>query len=81
MDSVRLPSDLFTATFAASRSVGWSANVLEQIANNKLIRPITDWATKQESSSNEQTLIADVDLLGIGDYFSILHSPFFPLDI
>ncbi len=39
MDSVGLPSDLFTATFAASRSVGWSANVLEQVANNRLIRP------------------------------------------
>jgi citrate synthase len=41
MDSVGLPPDLFTATFAASRSVGWSANVLEQAANNRLIRPET----------------------------------------
>lgn len=39
MHSVGLPPDLFTATFAASRSVGWSANVLEQAANNRLIRP------------------------------------------
>ncbi len=39
MHSVALPPDLFTATFAASRSVGWSANVLEQAANNRLIRP------------------------------------------
>ena len=39
MDSVGLPSELFTETFAASRSVGWSANVLEQVANNRLIRP------------------------------------------
>jgi citrate synthase len=39
MDSVGLPPDLFTATFAASRSVGWSANVLEQVADNRLIRP------------------------------------------
>jgi citrate synthase len=43
MDSVGLPSDLFTATFAASRSVGWSANVLEQVANNRLIRPETEY--------------------------------------
>jgi citrate synthase len=43
MDSVGLPSDLFTATFAASRSVGWSANVLEQVANNRLIRPVTEY--------------------------------------
>lgn len=43
MDSVGLPADLFTATFAASRSVGWSANVLEQVANNRLIRPETEY--------------------------------------
>lgn len=43
MDSVGLPPDLFTATFAASRSVGWSANVLEQVANNRLIRPKTEY--------------------------------------
>lgn len=39
MDSVGLPADMFTATFAASRSAGWSAHVLEQVANNRLIRP------------------------------------------
>ncbi len=43
MDSVGLSPDLFTATFAASRSVGWSANVLEQVANNRLIRPETEY--------------------------------------
>jgi citrate synthase len=39
MHSIGLPSDLFTATFAASRSIGWTANILEQVANNRLIRP------------------------------------------
>ena len=29
----------FTPTFAVSRSVGWSAHVLEQVSNNRLIRP------------------------------------------
>ena len=43
MDSAGLPADLFTATFAASRSVGWSANVLEQVANNRLIRPEAEY--------------------------------------
>ena len=43
MNSVDLPPDLFTATFAASRCVGWTANVLEQVANNRLIRPETEY--------------------------------------
>ena len=48
MDSVGLPSDLFTATFAASRSVGWSANVLEQVANNRLIRPEIEYTGNRD---------------------------------
>jgi len=43
MHSVGLPPDLFTPTFAASRSVGWTANVLEQVANNRLIRPDVEY--------------------------------------
>jgi citrate synthase len=43
MHSVGLPPDLFTASFAASRSAGWSANVLEQVANNRLIRPEVEY--------------------------------------
>ncbi len=39
LSAVRLPGDMFTPTFAVSRSVGWSAHVLEQANNNRLIRP------------------------------------------
>ena len=39
MESAGLPPELFTATFAASRTVGWSAHVLEQAGDNRLIRP------------------------------------------
>jgi citrate synthase len=39
MNSVGLDRQLFTPTFTASRTVGWSANILEQAANNRLIRP------------------------------------------
>jgi citrate synthase len=39
MESIGLPSDLFTPTFACSRAIGWTANILEQAADNRIIRP------------------------------------------
>lgn len=35
--------DLYTAIFAISRVAGWVAHVLEQYANNRLIRPRSNW--------------------------------------
>jgi citrate synthase len=43
LSSVGLPGDLFTPTFAVSRVAGWTAHVLEQIGNNRLIRPEADY--------------------------------------
>ncbi|MBX7165444.1 MAG: citrate synthase [Pirellulales bacterium] len=34
-----LPIDLYTPLFVVSRVVGWSAHVIEQLDNNRLIRP------------------------------------------
>ncbi|MHA1110229.1 MAG: citrate/2-methylcitrate synthase [Promethearchaeota archaeon] len=34
-----IPTPLFTPLFAAARSVGWVAQAIEQLADNKLIRP------------------------------------------
>jgi len=34
-----IPSDLYTAIFAMARSVGWTAHLIEQYANNRLVRP------------------------------------------
>lgn len=36
---VGVPTDLFPACFAISRSIGWTAHTLEQIAANRIIRP------------------------------------------
>jgi citrate synthase len=41
--AVGLPGDMFPPTFAVSRSVGWSAHVLEQVANQRLIRPASEY--------------------------------------
>jgi citrate synthase len=38
-----IPIDLFTPIFAVSRISGWTAHVLEQFANNRLIRPRAEY--------------------------------------
>ncbi len=44
LSSLGLPGDMFTPTFAASRVAGWCAHVLEQAANNRLIRPEAEYS-------------------------------------
>ncbi|GAB2667028.1 hypothetical protein GCM10027169_31270 [Gordonia jinhuaensis] len=39
MDRCGLPREMFTPTFAVSRVVGWSANIVEQSAIRTIIRP------------------------------------------
>jgi citrate synthase len=39
MELCGLPRSMFTPTFASSRVIGWCANILEQAADSKIIRP------------------------------------------
>jgi citrate synthase len=38
-----IPTDLFTPVFSASRMAGWTAHVIEQHADNRLIRPDSEY--------------------------------------
>ncbi|MBC6456883.1 citrate synthase [Actinomadura sp. HBU206391] len=38
-----IPVDLFTAVFSVSRMAGWTAHVIEQHADNRLIRPDSEY--------------------------------------
>ncbi|MHB1007116.1 MAG: citrate/2-methylcitrate synthase [Chloroflexota bacterium] len=42
-DLLGIPADLFTPVFAVSRIAGWTAHVLEQYTNNRLIRPRAEY--------------------------------------
>jgi citrate synthase len=41
--SLGIPTDLFTPIFAISRMSGWTAHVLEQWADNRLFRPLSEY--------------------------------------
>jgi citrate synthase len=41
--SLGIATDMFTPVFAVSRVAGWTAHVLEQLGNNRLIRPESEY--------------------------------------
>jgi citrate synthase len=45
---LNIAGDLFTPIFAISRTSGWVAHILEQYANNKLIRPRAEYVGPRE---------------------------------
>jgi citrate synthase len=49
--SLGIPVDLFTPIFAVSRMAGWTAHVLEQYHNNRLIRPRAEYKGKPDGQT------------------------------
>jgi citrate synthase len=48
--SLNIPTDLFTPIFAIARMSGWTAQVLEQLRDNRLYRPLTLYTGPTELS-------------------------------
>lgn len=40
--------DFFTPIFVMARTTGWSAHIIEQAANNRIIRPLSEWTGSEE---------------------------------
>jgi len=38
-----VPSEIATGIFAIGRIAGWSAHIFEQLSDNRLIRPLTEY--------------------------------------
>ncbi len=49
--SLGIPIDLFTPIFAVSRMAGWTAHILEQYTNNRLIRPRAEYLGKPDGQT------------------------------
>ncbi len=47
--SLGIPTDLFTPIFAIARSAGWAAQILEQLRDNRLYRPLTKYLGPKET--------------------------------
>jgi citrate synthase len=43
LNAVGIPTDMFTPTFACARLFGWVAHIMEQLADNKLYRPSSEY--------------------------------------
>ena len=59
-DALGIAGEMFTCVFAASRIVGWCAHILEQLADNKIIRPAAEYVA-QRTAATPPSRIADCD--------------------
>ncbi len=43
LNAVGIPPDMFTPTFASARVVGWTSHIMEQLSDNRIIRPSAEY--------------------------------------
>src|SRR5256712_13410665 len=48
LNSLGIPKDLMPSVFACNRIVGWIAHIFEQYADNRLMRPLTEYVGPEE---------------------------------
>ena len=48
LNALGIPKDLMPAVFACNRVAGWVAHIFEQYADNRLIRPLTEYVGPEE---------------------------------
>jgi citrate synthase len=69
-----IPTDQFTNVFACSRVVGWTAHIIEQLADNRLIRPKAEYVGPEDKTVTalahyiEQRVKEAAEILGLTAY-------------
>src|SRR5262249_23108068 len=54
LEAAGLPRELFTPTFAIARNAGWTAHLLEQVRDNRLIRPAAAYVGRSREADTQR---------------------------